>query len=158
MENETYTLDATDLQILRVLQQNCRISNKELAAKIHLSTSPTFERQKRLERAGIIRQYAAIIDNERVNRSFTVFCNVSFSHINHEKTMQFKEKVEEWNEVTECYNVSGDCDFVMKVCVASMRQYQEFVLYKVGELDYIDRIQSVFVMDTLKRKYGALPL
>ena len=148
------TLDDIDIRILRELQQNSRLTNKELAARIHLSTTPTFERHRRLEREGYIKMYTAIIDADRIDRSFAVYCNISFKQINREVADEFREIVSSWEEVTECYNVSGDCDFLMKVNVRGMKEYQEFILYKVGELDYVGRVQSVFVMETLKQNYG----
>lgn len=148
------TLDDTDIRILRELQQDSRLTNKELAARIHLSTTPTFERHRRLERDGYIKMYTTILDADRINRGFTVFCNISFKQINRTITDDFREQVNNWEEVTECYNVSGDCDFMMKVSVRDMKEYQQFVLHKVGELDYVGRIQSIFVMETLKQSYG----
>lgn len=148
------TLDDIDIRILRELQQNSRLTNKELAARIHLSTTPTFERHRRVEREGYIKMYTAIIDADRIDRSFAVYCNISFKQINREVADEFREIVSSWEEVTECYNVSGDCDFLMKVNVRGMKEYQEFILYKVGELDYVGRVQSVFVMETLKQNYG----
>ena len=148
------TLDDIDIRILRELQQNSRLTNKELAARIHLSTTPTFERHRRLEREGYIKMYTAIIDADRIDRSFAVYCNISFKQINREVADEFREIVSSWEEVTECYNVSGDCDFLMKVNVRGMKEYQEFILYKVGELDYVGRVQSVFVMETLMQNYG----
>ena len=148
------TLDDIDIRILQELQQNSRLTNKELAARIHLSTTPTFERHRRLEREGYIKMYTAIVDADRIDRSFAVYCNISFKQINREVADAFREIVASWDEVTECYNVSGDCDFLMKVNVRGMKEYQEFILYKVGELDYVGRVQSVFVMETLKQNYG----
>lgn len=148
------TLDDIDIRILQELQQNSRLTNKELAARIHLSTTPTFERHRRLEREGYIKMYTAIVDADRIDRSFAVYCNVSFKQINKAVTEEFRQTVESWEEVSECYNVSGDCDFLMKVNVRGMKEYQEFILHKVGELGYISRVQSVFVMETLKQNYG----
>lgn len=150
-------LDEIDLQILRELQKDSRLSNKELAARIHLSTTPTFERHRCLEREGYIIQYTAIIDNDRMGRGFCVFCNVSFSNINQQKAQEFQQMVEGWSEVTECYNVSGECDYMMKVCVADMRAYQQFILEKVGAISYIERVRSIFIMDTLKMSYSVIP-
>lgn len=150
-------LDNFDLEILRELQQNSRLTNKELASRIHLSTTPTFERHRRLEREGYIKKYTAVIDSERLGRGFCVFCNVSFSNINQEKANEFASLVETWDEVTECYNVSGECDYVMKVNVADMNAYQQFILTKVGSLPFIERVRSVFIMSTLKMSYGIIP-
>ncbi len=148
------TLDDTDLRILRLVQQDCRITNKDLAAQIHLSTTPTFERLKRLERMGFITRYVAVLDAMKLDRGFQVMCNISMKQINSRVAEDFKNEVLAWNEVAECYNVSGDCDYMMKVFVPSMAAYQKFIIDKVGSLDYIARIQSVFIMDTLKLTYG----
>ncbi|MBO4662992.1 MAG: Lrp/AsnC family transcriptional regulator [Bacteroidaceae bacterium] len=153
----THELDEIDLNILRLLQDNSRLTTKELAQKIHLSTTPTFERQRRLERMGYIKKYVAILDAERLERGFVVFCSVSMKQINHSIAQNFAEKVESWNEVTECYNTSGDGDYMLKVCVSSMQQYQKFVLDKLGQFEYVAHVRSIFVMDTLKLSYG-LPL
>ncbi len=148
------TLDDTDLKILRAMQENCRLTTKELAQKIHLSSTPTFERLRRLERMGYIHKYVAVLDADKLERGFVVYCNLTLRQINTGIATEFQKAVQEWPEVSECYNVSGDCDFMLKVYVASMKQYQEFLFNKVGVLDYVSRIQSTFVMDTLKFNYG----
>ncbi len=148
------TLDETDLRILRAVQEDCRITNKDLASLIHLSTTPTFERLKRLERMGYIQRYVAVLDANKLDRGFQVICNISMKQINQQIAEDFRQVVLGWSEVSECYNVSGDCDYMMKVFVPNMSVYQKFIVEKVGALDYIGRIQSVFVMDTLKMTYG----
>ena len=148
------TLDDTDLAILRALQEDCRLTTKELSAKIHLSTTPTFERLRRLERQGFIHKYVAVLDAEKLERGFVVFCHISMKQINTRIAEDFQQQVEGWNEVSECYNVSGSCDYILKVFVSSMSKYQKFIIEKLGTLDYIARIQSTFVMDTLKLTYG----
>lgn len=148
------TLDETDLKILRAVQEDCRITNKDLAALIHLSTTPTFERLKRLERMGFIQRYVAVLDANKLNRGFQVICNVSMKQINRHIAEDFRQVVLNWSEVSECYNVSGDCDYMMKVFVPDMSVYQRFIVEKVGTLEYVARIQSIFVMDTLKMTYG----
>ncbi|MCR5314132.1 MAG: Lrp/AsnC family transcriptional regulator [Bacteroidaceae bacterium] len=150
----TYELDEADLKILKFLQENCRLTTKELAQKVHLSVTPVFERQRRLERMGFIRNYVAVLDAERLGRGFVVFCSVSMKQINHDIAQRFAELLASWNEVTECYNISGDCDYMLKVCVSSMQQYQQFVLDKLGQFEYVAHIRSTFVMDTLKLSYG----
>lgn len=147
-------LDETDLKILRVLQQNCTITNKDLAHEINLSTTPTFERQKRLEQLGFIKKYVAVLDAGKLNRGFIVICNVGMKQINTRVAEDFREQVQGWTEVSECYNVSGEHDFMLKCFVPNMSAYQKFIIEKLGALDYVSRIQSVFVMDTLKLNYG----
>lgn len=147
-------LDDIDLKILKLLQQNCELTTKELAALIHLSPTPTFERKKRLERLGFIRGYMAVLDGEQMERGFVVYCNVTMRQINKSIAEQFSQYVQEWNEVTECYNVSGDFDYLMKICCSSMKQYQEFILNKIGAFPHVAHLQSIFVMGTLKFAYG----
>lgn len=148
------TLDEIDLKILRILQEDCRITNKELAERINLTTTPTFERQKRLERMGYVMKYVAVLDPNKLDRGFEVICNIGMKQINKQIADDFRRQVHSWSEVAECYNVSGDCDYQLKVFVPNMAAYQNFVIEKVGSLDYIARIQSVFIMDTLKMNYG----
>lgn len=147
-------LDETDLKILRAMQEDCRLTNKDLAAMIHLSTTPTFERLKRLERLGFIQKYVAVLDPNKLDRGFQVICNIGMKQINKTVAKDFQDHVQQWNEVAECYNVSGDCDYMLKVFVPNMATYQNFIIEKVGSLDYIARIQSIFIMDTLKMTYG----
>ena len=100
------TLDRTDLQILRVLQENGRLTIKELAGKVNLSSTPVYERLKRLEGNGYIKKYIAVLDAEKLNQGFIVFCNVKLKRMNRDIAKDFMEMVQELPEVTECYNVS----------------------------------------------------
>lgn len=154
METIIHELDDIDLKMLRLLQENSRLTTKELALKIHLSVTPTYERQRRLERMGYIKGYVAVLDANKMERGFMVFCNVSMKQINKQIANDFRETVGLWNEVTECYNISGDGDYLLKVCVSSMRQYQQFILDRVGSFPFISQVRSFFVMDTLKFTYG----
>ena len=154
METNIHELDAIDIQILRILQDNSRLTTKELAQKIHLSVTPTYERQRRLERMGYIKGYVAVLDANKMERGFMVFCNVSMKQINKQIANNFCVTVGTWNEVTECYNISGDGNYLLKVCVSSMQKYQQFILDKLGDFPYISRVRSFFVMDTLKLTYG----
>ena len=154
METYIHELDETDLQILRILQANSRLTTKELAQQIHLSITPTYERQRRLERMGYIKGYVAVLDAYKMERGFMVFCNISMKQINKSIASEFHDVVGEWNEVTECYNISGDGDYLLKVCVSSMQKYQQFILDKLGSFPYISPVRSFFVMDTLKLTYG----
>ncbi|MBR1667264.1 MAG: Lrp/AsnC family transcriptional regulator [Bacteroidaceae bacterium] len=149
-----HELDETDLQILRFLQENSRLTTKELAQKIHLSVTPTYERQRRLERLGYIKGYVAVLDANKMERGFMVFCSVSMKQINKQIANDFRDTVAGWQEVTECYNISGDGDYLLKVCVSSMQKYQQFILDKLGSFPYISKVSSCFVMDTLKLSYG----
>lgn len=154
MDNLYHELDETDIKILRMLQVNSRLTTKEISQQIHLSVTPTYERQRRLERLGYIKGYVAVLDANMLGRGFMVFCNISMRQINKEIAQQFEASVAGWNEVTECYNISGDGDYLMKVCVSSMQQYHQFILNCVGAFEYVSQVRSLFVMDTLKLTYG----
>ena len=111
------TLDHIDLAILRALQKNARLTTKEVAAQVNLSSTPVFERIKRMERDGIIKQYVAIVDASKLNRGFTVFTSVKLRHCTLEAAREFIQCVENLPEVTECYNISGANDYLLKVNV-----------------------------------------
>ena len=148
------TLDQTDLKILRILQQNARLTNKELAAQVNLSTTPVFERLKRLERNGYIKKYVAVLDAEKLNRGFIVFCNVKMRRLSKEIARDFMERMLSIPEVTECYNISGQFDYMLKIHAPDMRYYQEFVLNQLGTIENLGSLESTFVMDTVKLEYG----
>ena len=148
------TLDQTDLKILRILQQNARLTNKELAAQVNLSTTPVFERLKRLARNGYIKKYVAVLDAEKLNRGFIVFCNVKMRRLSKEIARDFMERMLNIPEVTECYNISGQFDYMLKIHAPDMRYYQEFVLNQLGTIENLGSLESTFVMDTVKLEYG----
>ena len=148
------TLDTVDIQILRTLQENARLTTKELAARVHLSTTPVFERLKRLESNGYIKKYIAVLDAEKLNQGFVVFCNVKMHRMSHDIAEQFSQMVKGIPEVTECYNVSGSFDYLLKVHAANMKYYREFVLNVLGRIEGLGSIESTFVMDTIKNDYG----
>ena len=138
----TEKLDETDLKILRTLQKNAKLTTKELADAVHLTPTPVFERQKRLERQGYIKKYVAILDPDKLNQSLQVFCKVKLKQINHEIADAFTRRIMRIPEVTECYNTSGNYDYLLKVRAADMKQYQEFVLNKLGEIESLASIES----------------
>ena len=148
------TLDDIDLQILRTLQKNAKLTTKELADAVHLTPTPVFERQKRLERQGYIKKYVAILDPEKLNQSLQVYCKVKLKQINHEIADSFTRRIMRIPEVIECYNTSGAYDYLLKVRTSDMKQYQEFVLTKLGDINSVGSIESTFVMSEVKQNYG----
>ena len=150
-------LDEVDLKILRRLQENSRLTTKELAAIVHLSQTPVFERVKRLEREGYIKKYMAVLDAEKLNRGFVVFCNVSMKQHTFENSQRIMEAVQKIPEIVECYNISGEYDFMLKIYVENMKHYQEFVLRILGELDCIGSLNSSFVLGEVKNS-NELPI
>ncbi len=150
-------LDAVDLKILREMQGNCRLTMKELAMKVNLSTTPVFERLKRLEKEGYISRYAAQLNAERLNMGFVVFCNVKLQCMNSMSANMFTEKMKAISEVAECYNVSGRFDYLLKIYASSMKHYRDFVLNTLGMIENIASIESSFVMAQIKADSG-LPI
>ena len=150
----TEDLDQIDLQILKTLQRNAKLTTKELADIVHLTPTPVFERQKRLERMGYIKKYVAILDPEKLDRGLLVFCKVKLKQINSEIANSFVRRIQYIPEVTECYNTSGTYDYLLKVRARDMKQYQEFLLTKLGDIDSVAAIESMFVMSEVKQCYG----
>lgn len=148
------TLDRTDLLILRTLQDNARLTTKELAARVNLSSTPVFERLKRLERDGYIRKYVAVIDPGKLNQGFTVFCSVKLRRLNKEIAADFVRIIKQIPQVRECYNISGSYDYLLKIHAPDMRYYQEFILNVLGTIESLGSLESTFVMDEVKMEHG----
>jgi Lrp/AsnC family leucine-responsive transcriptional regulator len=147
-------LDKTDLQILRILQGNARLTTKELAASVHLSSTPVYERLKRLENNGYIKKYIAVLDAAKLNQGFIVFCRVKLRRMNRDIALAFTRVIQEIPEVTECYNISGSHDYLLKIHAPNMHYYQQFTLNVLGGIDSLGSIESSFVMDEVKHQYG----
>ncbi|WP_455637415.1 Lrp/AsnC family transcriptional regulator [Parabacteroides sp.] len=147
-------LDKKDLQILRILQDNARLTTKELAAQINLSSTPVFERLKRLESGGYIKKYIAVLDAEMLNLGFVVFCRVKLTRLNRDIATEFTRIIQDIPQVTECYNISGSYDYLLKIHAPNMKYYQEFILNVLGTIDSLGSLESTFVMDEVKHEYG----
>src|ERR1044071_3338444 len=126
------SLDQKDMAILRLLQRNARVTVKEISDKIHLSTTPVHERIKRMEEAGVIRQYATLVDPGKVKKGLMVICYVSLKQHNKTAGAKFIRMIQEMNEVTECYNISGEFDFMLKVMAENMDAYYDFHVNKLS--------------------------
>ncbi len=147
-------LDKTDLQILRILQNNSKLTTKEVAAQVNLSTSPVFERLKRLESDGYIKKYVAVLDAEKLNFGFVVFCSVKLRRLNRDIASEFTSIVQNIPEVTECYNISGEYDYLLKIHAPDMKYYQEVIINVLGTVDSLGSLMSTFVMAEIKHNYG----
>jgi Lrp/AsnC family transcriptional regulator, leucine-responsive regulatory protein len=150
---EQTSLDEKDLAILRLLQHNARITVKEISDKIHLSTTPVHERIKRMEEAGVIKQYATLVDHAKVKKGLMVICYVSLKQHNKTAGVKFIKMIQEMKEVIECYNISGEFDFMLKVLVENMDAYYNFHVNKLSEAENIGHVQSVFVMGVIKQTH-----
>lgn len=155
--NSTLQLDEIDLRILKLLQTKSNLTTKELAAKVNLSTTPVFERIKKLEKSGYIKNYVAILDAEKLQKGLMVFCNITLKEHTRDIGNQFVKDISSLKEVVECYNISGDYDFLLKILVHDMKEYQNFVLDRLGSIKNIGSAHSTFVMGEIKNTH-AVPI
>ncbi|MBR3387383.1 MAG: Lrp/AsnC family transcriptional regulator [Bacteroidales bacterium] len=154
---ETHQLDKTDLQLLKILQENGRISIKELAQRVHLSPTPVFDRVRRLESSGVIERYTAVLNAAKLGQGFIVFCSVKLRRMGKDIAHDFVERVKNIPEVAECYNISGEFDYLLKIYAPDMQYYNEFCINVLGTIESLGSIQSSFVMNPVKTSVG-LPL
>jgi len=150
---ENSSLDDKDLSILRLLQLNAKMTVKEIADSVHLSTTPVHERIKRMEQNGVIKQYATLVDHAKVKKGLMVICYVSLRQHDKVEGAKFIHRIQEMNEVIECYNISGEFDFMLKVVAADMDDYYHFHVNKLSQAENIGHVQSVFVMGIIKQTH-----
>jgi len=149
-------LDEKDYAILRLLQQNAKLTVREIAASVHLSPTPVHERIKRMEVSGVIKQYATLIDHRKVQKGIMVICYISLKEHNRKIAQVFIEAVTGFKEVLECYNISGQFDFMLKIVSENMESYHDFYLHKLSMVKGISHTQSIFVMGILKDTHQLL--
>ena len=146
-------LDKTDMTILKLLQENARATVKEISEKVHLSTTPVHERIKRLEQTGVIKQYATLVDNTKVKKGLMVICYVSLKEHSKNAGMKFIKSINALHEVIECYNISGEFDFMLKVVEENMDSYYDFHVNRLSQIENMGNVQSVFVMGVIKQTH-----
>lgn len=142
--------DNTDKRILRLLQADARLGAKEIAGKIGLTVTPTYERMRRIERSGIIKGIVALLDRHKLSRKMIAFCNVSLQVHSFRAIEGFEKAVRKIPEVMECYHMTGNYDYLLKVAVADMDQYQVFLTRKLAVIENIAQVHSNFVMTDVK--------
>ncbi len=153
---ENPTLDATDLSILKILEENARISVKELAEKVHLSATPVHERIRRLEAAGVIQKYSAVLDARKLGKTLLVICYVSLKQHSKNAGSEFIKAIAEMDAVVECLTISGQFDFMLKVSCADMDDYYHFHVHELSALANVANVQSTFVMGVVKQTHRVL--
>lgn len=146
-------LDQKDLAILKLLQNNARITVKEISDRVNLSTTPVHERIKWMEETGVIRQYATLVDPAKLNRRLMVIAYVSLKQHNKTAGSRFVKGINEMNEVLECYSISGEFDFMLKIVVEDMNAYYDFHVNRLSEMENIGNVQSIFVMGVVKQTH-----
>ncbi|MGB3466636.1 MAG: Lrp/AsnC family transcriptional regulator [Cyclobacteriaceae bacterium] len=143
-------LDETDIKILRYLQENGRYTTKSLADKLNLSTTPVFERVKKMEREGLIRQYVALLNERKIGLKQTVFISISLKEHTRSYLDKFIAEIDQYDEVLECYHVAGDYDFLLKVVVEDVEAYEKFILTKLSVISNIGKVQTHIALSRKK--------
>jgi Lrp/AsnC family leucine-responsive transcriptional regulator len=143
-------IDKIDITLLNLLQNNTKLNTKELAQKVGLSVTPTYERKTRLEKQGYIKHYVAILDRKLIDKNLMVISFVSLILHSKDVQIEFEKSVIEYAEVIECFHVTGSYDYQLKVVVSDMEEYQSFIKNKLSSINNIANVQSSFVMSSLK--------
>ncbi len=143
-------LDKMDVAILKLLQKNARMTVKEMSEQIHLSTTPIHERIKRLEQSGVIKQYAALLNHTKVRKGLMVICYISLKQHSKNAGVSFIQSIQAMPEIVECFNISGEFDFMLKIVAEDMNAYYDFHVNKLGQLENLGHQQSTFVMGVIK--------
>jgi DNA-binding Lrp family transcriptional regulator len=147
-----HALDETDLRILDLLQQDARLTNKEIADKIGKSVTPVFERIKKLEREGYIQHYIAVLDSKKIDKGLSAFAHVQLKDHCNESMLKFEEDIVRFNEVMECYRMAGEYDYLVNIVVKDMDEYNNFVMRKLSTVYHLGIVQTYFVLDEMKKK------
>jgi len=142
--------DKTDTKLLALLQADSKKTTKEYAHHLGLSTTAVYERIKRLEKTGVITKYVALVDKKKVFKAFQVFCHVKLIQHIKEYVQQFEREVVKLEEVAECYHISGDYDYILKIHVSDMEAYRDFMVTKLTAIKNIGSTQSSFVISEVK--------
>ncbi len=150
-------MDPIDRSILLLLQKDGKITIKEIAERLNLTTTPIFERVKKLERDGYIKSYKAILDRKKVGLQLIAFCNITLNLHQKDFIKKFEKDIQRFPEVVECYHVAGMFDYLIKVYAEDMERYQDFLSNKIASLDNISKVQSSFVMTEVK-DFSYLPI
>ena len=143
-------LDSIDKKLLMLLQKDSKQTNKQLSLQLNLSVTAIYERIKKLEREGLISSYVALIDKQKANISFQVFCHVKLLQHSLEYLQHFEREILKLNEVSECFHVSGDYDYILKIHVKDMEAYREFMVTKLTTIEHIGSTHSTFPISEVK--------
>lgn len=143
-------LDFIDKKLLQFLQEDSKQTTKELSLKLNLSLTAVYERIKKLEREEIISKYVVLLNRNKIQKGFVVFCHLKLMQHTKEFISQFEKEVVQLNEVLECFHVSGDYDYILKICVENMEEYREFMVTKLTTLQHIGSTHSTFMIGEVK--------
>ncbi len=150
-------LDIKDKKLLILLQTDAKKTTKQLAQELDLSVTAVFERIKKLEKQKIISKYVALLNNEKIQKSFVVLCHVKLIQHRKDYISQFENEISQFSEVLECFHVSGDYDYILKICVRDIQEYREFMVEKLTNLQQIASTQSSFMIKEVKNSTVVAP-
>jgi len=142
--------DAIDKKLLKLLQTDSKQTNKALSNALGLSVTAVYERIKKLENNGVINQYVALVDRKAVDKDFVAFCHVKLIQHSQDYVVKFEREVRKLDEVLECYHLSGDYDYLLKVLVKDMKAFREFMVEKLTNIDHIGSTHSMFMINEVK--------
>ena len=142
--------DNIDKKLLALLQDDSKKTTKELSLKLNLSVTAVYERIKKLEKEGIVSKYVALLNRNKIQKGFVVFCHLKLMQHTKEFISQFEKEVVQLIEVLECFHVSGDYDYILKICVKDMEEYREFMVTKLTSLQHIGSTHSTFMIGEVK--------
>ncbi|MGE0076483.1 MAG: Lrp/AsnC family transcriptional regulator [Bacteroidales bacterium] len=143
-------IDEIDRKLLNIMQDNSRITIRELSERLHLSTTPIHERIKKLEKNGFIKHYVTLLEPKMLGKKLTVFVSVSLTNHTKEIVDEFEKEMKKMPEVMECYYVSGNWDFLLKIQCNDMEDYHNFVIHRFSVIKNITQFNSSFVMSESK--------
>ncbi len=145
-----YQLDKIDIQILKMLQKDSNRTTKSIAAQLDMSTSPIFERIKKLEKEGYIKKYVAVLDIKKIGLKLTVFIGITLQGHTRSYLEKFVKEINNFPEVVECHRVSGNFDYLLKLIVEDIEAYETFIITKLTLLPYLGNVQSLITLSTGK--------
>lgn len=142
--------DTIDKKLIQLLQTDSKLTNKALANTLNLSVTAVYERIKKLENQGVINGYVALVNKEKVDKTFLAYCHVKLEKHSQDYVMKFEKDVANLSEVMECYHLSGDYDYLLKVVVKDMVAFREFMVNKLTTINHIGSTHSMFVINEVK--------
>jgi DNA-binding Lrp family transcriptional regulator len=145
-------IDATDIKILNILQQNGRITNSALSKEIDMSAPPTLERVKKLEKNSVIKKFVALVNPSSLGIGTHTFVEVMLRGHTKENVTAFIEAAREMDEIMECHHVTGDADFLLKIAVKDIPAYEELVMHKLTTLPHVSNLKTMVVLSTFKEE------
>lgn len=143
-------LDTTDKRLINLLQQDSKQTTKQLSLQLNLSVTAVYERIKKLENRNVIQKYVAIINKNKIEKSFLVFCHIKLVQHSKEYVTTFEREILKLEEVSECFHVSGDYDYILKIYVKDMDSYRDFMVTKLTAIKYIGSTHSTFAIEQVK--------